>query len=377
MIAFPEVIEPRVSVVMVTYDAWDWIERSLAALARHTPPVFEVIIVDNGSSPATVQRLEREVAGARLVLNDENEGFGPATNRGAALARGEVLALINSDLEVHAGWLEPLLEVLDGDSRCGAVAPRVLNLDGTLQEAGAIVARDGTTAKLGEGEPADAFAYRFRRRVDYAGAECLLVRREAFEAVGGFDPVYAPAYYEDADLCFALAAAGLSTIYEPRSTVTHAMHASGGLDQAWRLTERNRPVFAMRWAEQLAGRPPGVEPWEPRRRLEARDALTPFRALLIGAAVRAPERMRITAVLDDPSSVAPAAEVELAETPADWAAWLESRRGFYDLVAGVSALPGELEALVRKTQPHAIRTTGPLDYVKVSALLRAAASSQA
>ena len=156
MIAFPEVAEPRVSVVMVTHDAWEWIERSLAALARHSPPVYEVIVVDNASSPATVQRLEREVVGARLIRNAENEGFGPATNRGVAQARGEVLALLNSDLEVNAGWLEPLLEVLDGDAGCGAVAPRVLNLDGTLQEAGAIVARDGTTAKLGDGEPADA-----------------------------------------------------------------------------------------------------------------------------------------------------------------------------------------------------------------------------
>jgi GT2 family glycosyltransferase len=372
VIAFPEVAEPRVSVVMVTHDAWEWIERSLAALGRHTPPVYEVIVVDNASPPAMVERLERELTGARLIRNAENAGFGPATNRGAAEARGEVLALINSDLEVHAGWLEPLLDVLDGEPGCAAVAPRVLNLDGTLQEAGAIVARDGTTAKLGDGDPADALAHRFRRRVDYAGAECLLVRREAFAAVGGFDAVYAPAYYEDADLCFALAAAGRSTLYEPRSVVTHAMHGSGGLGQAIRLTERNRPVFAARWAERLADRPPGVEPWRLRRQLEARDALAPARALLIGVAVAAPVGVRVTAVLDDPTCVAPAPEVELAAMPADWAAWLGSRRFFYDVVVGVSPLPDELDALVRETQPQAIRATGPLDHTRLSELLRAA-----
>jgi len=198
---------------MVTRDAWGWIERSLSALAGCTPPVFEVIVVDNMSSPATVARLEHDVAGIRLLRNAHNEGFGPASNQGAAEARGELLALLNSDLEVHEGWLEPLLEVLDADPACAAVAPQVVNLDGSLQEAGALVARDGSTAKC-------VFQPGFRRRIDYAGAECLLVRRAAFQAVGGFADVYAPAYYEDVELCFALAEAGLTVVYEPRS-VSH------------------------------------------------------------------------------------------------------------------------------------------------------------
>jgi len=371
-VAFPPVAAPRVSVVMVTHDAWEWIERSLSALAAHTPAVYEVIIVDNGSSPATLGRLERGVAGVRLIRNAENEGFGPATNRGAAQARGEVLALLNSDLVVHAGWLEPLLEVLEEDRGCGAVAPRVLNVDGTLQEAAAVVARDGRTAKLGDGGPRDALMYRFRRRVDYAGAECLLVRRAAFLNAGGFDPVYAPGYYEDADLCFALAAAGLSTIYEPRSVVTHAMHGSGGREQAVRLSERNRPVFAARWGDRLADRPPTVEPWRPRRVLEARDALTPGRVLVIGGVLPAPEGVRVTAVLDDPASAATAPEVEVVEAPADWAAWLRARRFFYDVVTSTSPLPAGLEAIVRETQPQAVRATGPLDPARLSELLRAA-----
>jgi hypothetical protein len=90
-------------------------------------------------------------------------------------------------------------------------------------------------------------------------------------------------------------------------------------------------THATRWADRLASRPPGVEPWQPRRRLEAPDALMPARALLIGNAVAAPEGVRITAVFDDPNSVAAAPEVKLTATPTDWAAWLESRRLFYEL----------------------------------------------
>ena len=149
--AFAPAGSARVSVVMATHDAWGWIERSLAALAEHTPPVYEVIVVDNASSPATIDHLTGDVAGIRLIRNAENRGFGPANNQGAAEARGEILALLNSDLLVHAGWLGPLLARLDADPACGAVAPRVLNVDGTLQEAGAILARDGTAAKHGDG----------------------------------------------------------------------------------------------------------------------------------------------------------------------------------------------------------------------------------
>jgi GT2 family glycosyltransferase len=362
VITFPAVAVPRVSVVMVTHDAWEWVERALAALARHTRPVYEVVVVDNASTPATRRRLHEEVAGARLIENASNEGFGTGCNQGAAAARGEVIVLLNSDAFVHAGWLEPLLELLDADPGCAAVAPRVLNLDGSLQEAGALVARDGTTAVC-------AFEPDFSRRVDYAGAECLLVRRTAFEAAGGFADVYAPAYYEDVELCFALADAGATVRYEPRSTVTHALHGSDGPDAARALVERNRPVFAARWTDQLADRPPGVEPALPRRQLEARDVHTPVRVLVVGDSVPAPAGVRVTAV-GAPAGGEP--EVEVVAEPDDWSAWLGERRFFYDVVVTRDEPVPALAAALAVTQPQALRATGALDASRLRGLLVAA-----
>jgi O-antigen biosynthesis protein len=362
VITFAAVAAPRVSVVMVIHDAWEWAERALAALARCTPPVYEVVLVDNASTPATRRRLHEDVAGARLIENTRNEGFGPACNQGVASARGEVIALLNSDALVHPGWREPLLEVLDADPGCAALAPRVLNLDGSLQEAGALVARDGTTAVC-------AFEPGFARRVDYAGAECLLVRRTAFEAAGGFADVYAPAYYEDADLCFALAEAGATVRYEPRSTITHALHRSGGLDTARALVERNRPVFAARWAAQLADRPPGVEPALPRRQLEARDVHTPARVLVIGGSVPAPAGVRVTAV-GAPAAGEP--EVEVVAAPEDWSAWLGERRFFYDVIVTRGEPQPALATALAVTQPQALRATGALDASRLRGLLVAA-----
>jgi O-antigen biosynthesis protein len=362
MIRFPAVEAPRVTVAMVTHDAWEWAERSLDALARHTPPVYEVVVVDNASPPAMRARLREEVSGIRLLENDHNAGFGPACNQAVAAARGELIALLNSDALVHEGWLEPLLGVLDADPRCAAVAPRVLHLDGSLQEAGALVARDGTTAVC-------AFEPGFARRVDYAGAECLLVRKAAFDAAGGFADVYAPAYYEDVDLCFALAEQGWTVRYEPQATVTHALHGSGGLDTAVALVERNRPRFAARWADRLADRPPGVEPARPRRQLEARDVHTPARVLVIGGSAAAPEGVRVTAV-----GVPPAGEpeVEVVEPRQDWAAWLGERRFFYDVVVVAAACEPELERALAATQPQAVRATGELTGSRLRELLVAA-----
>jgi Glycosyl transferase family 2 len=205
----PDSGTPELSVVMVVKDAWVLIECALAALVAYTDRPFEVIIVDNRSRDATRPRLS-ELDNARMVLNDQNRGFDPATNQGAEHARAErLLLLLNTDTFVRPGWLEPLIETLE-QSTVAAVVPRFLHLDGSLQEAGVLLARDGTVRFYGEHDDPDRLCYRFRRRVDLGSAACMLVRRSDFDRLGGFDPRYAPAYYEDADFCLQLAQSGPS-----------------------------------------------------------------------------------------------------------------------------------------------------------------------
>ena len=255
-IVFPPVQRPRVSVLIVTFGARDLVEKALRALVAYTEPVYEVIIIDNGS-PADVLELLREgVRGARIVENGRNVGFGPACNQAAGYARGEALFFLNSDAFVHEGWLPPMLETLDGDPSVAAVGPRVLNTDGTLQEAGSILYRDGCTAFRGFGEDPTRPEYLEPCVVDYASASCLLVRRRAFHDVGGFDPVYAPAYFEDVDLCLALAERGGKTVYEPRAVVTHVRGGASPTSTSLAIWSRNRPVFEARWRHRLTSCPP-------------------------------------------------------------------------------------------------------------------------
>jgi GT2 family glycosyltransferase len=376
-LCFPAVERPAVSIVMVTYNAADWARRALEALADHTPACYELIVVDNASSDGTRELLASELRQATLVLNDGNRGFGSANNQGAARAVGRHLLFLNNDALVGPDWLPPLIERIESHERIGAVGPRLLNLDGSLQIAGALLSRSGSTLELGYGEDADASAYRFPRIVDYLSGACLLVRRVAFDEVGGFDPAYELAYFEDADLCLSLAARGYRVAYEPRSSVTHVRGASPRGDLGSTLAPRNRSIFRRRWSTVLASRPLSPLQATARRLLAARDAPAPMLILVVG---ELPEPLLDTAFLARVTLI-PArdlgagaerllrAGVEIASGVDDWCRWLEERRFHYDAV--IAERPAaEIEAVVRRTQPQAtwlspgrLEELGPLDYV--------------
>ncbi len=272
-LAFPVGSRPAVSIVIVTHGAERWVWRALAAILEHTEPPYEVIVVDNASPRDMVRRLHADLENVRVVWNDTNRGFGPANNQAAALAAAPLLAFVNSDALVHAGWLTLLRQRLESAPDVAAVAPQLRNLDGTLQEAGALLFGNGYTQFVGFGDDPSKPAYRFPREVDYASAACLLVRASAFAEVGGFAARYAPAYYEDVDFCLELRRRGYRILYEPRAVVTHVRGASGDADLAKRLWFRNHPLFLARWKGFLATRPLYTpEDGDPRLQAAARDA---------------------------------------------------------------------------------------------------------
>lgn len=395
-ISFTRANAPVVSAVMVTYGHWDWASRSLRAFAEATDDPYEVIVVDNASPDDTPQRLASELENAQVLLNPANYGFGAACNQGAACARGKFLVFLNSDTLVHDGWLLPLLDCLS-DPGVGAVAPRILNRDGSLQEAGSLVSPRFGAAPYGEGQPASRPEYRFRRVVDYASAACLVVRRSAFNEVGGFDPMYGRGYFEDVDLCLALADRGYSVVYEPRSTVTHVKWVSFGEDQARELVDRNRALFSRRWRHRLGLRPDSIGHEGPRHCIAVRDAVASDRILFVARRVpRPPDQLR--AVLElvtarwstaavalladerdaDSADALLALGVEVVERD-DHEAWLRERRFHYDTVLLAADVPERLARVVHETQPQAYRiaTThgdAPRAGSRVDAVLPAAAS---
>jgi GT2 family glycosyltransferase len=381
-VTFPRVDRPVLSVVMVTYGGWDWPRRALEALLEHTDPVFEVVVVDNASPDETPARLREEVRGARLLFNERNLGFGPAANQGAAETTGRYLCFLNPDALVQPGWLPPLLETLEGSSGAGAVVPRFLAPDGRVDEAGSLVDRDARTLAYGRGEEAADPRFRFRRVIDYGSAACLVMPAWTFRRVGGFDPVFHPAYCEDVDLMLSVRALGLATVYDPRSTVIHAGAASSNDVVRAALIERNRPILLERWRDELADRPSliGAED-HPHRAVAIRDASAPDRLMiateeggdqrlesLAGSLAESRRDIRVTVmrlareagrVPSHPGEDLLARGAE-AVTPVDPSAWLDDYRLHYTaVILDGPRVAGRLEEGLRRSQPGVLRAYSP------------------
>ncbi|TDR43115.1 GT2 family glycosyltransferase [Tahibacter aquaticus] len=286
-IVLPAWPQPQVSIVIPVYNKIAYTLACLASLAQHAGKAsFEVIVVDDCSSDDTPKSLA-DVDGLRVVRNTQNLGFVGSCNAGAAAAHGEFVLFLNNDTVVTPGWLEALLRCFAEQPDAGLVGAKLVYPDGRLQEAGGIVFRDGSGWNYGRFEdPADP-RYNFRREADYCSGAAIMLRRSLFEQLGSFDRRYAPAYYEDTDLAFAVRAAGLKVYYEPQSTVVHFEGISAGTDTASgmkRYQVVNQEKFLEKWKDALTRQPlpiddaakaPHAASFRKSRRLLIVDACTP------------------------------------------------------------------------------------------------------
>ena len=251
---FPEVSEPEVSLVMPVHSRADLTHKCLHSIAVNTEgPSYEVIVVDDQADDSTKTVLT-ETEGARVLVNRENLHFLRSMNRGCSEARGKYLVLLNNDVEVEPGWLTALVHRVESEPDVGVVTPKFLYPDRTLSEAGGSVFEDGSAWNYGRGEPPELWPFNFVREVDYGSAAALLVRADVWHSLDGFDERYAPAYYEDTDLCFAAREAGWRVMYEPSAVVIHHEGASSGTDLTSgvkRMQTVNQEKFRQKWRERL------------------------------------------------------------------------------------------------------------------------------
>jgi N-acetylglucosaminyl-diphospho-decaprenol L-rhamnosyltransferase len=225
-----------VTAIVVNYNAADHLAACIESLVANR--LSAVIVVDNDSSDGS-DRAAR-AAGARWVPTGANLGYGRAANYGAALPEARAarfLLVCNPDLRVGEGAVEALVASLRADPSLGVVGPRLLNGDGTLYPSARTF--PNMVDAIGHGlfgmiAPGNRFTRRYRlldwdhdepARVDWISGACFLARREAWNAVGGFDPSYFM-YMEDVDLCWRLGRAGWKVGYEPAAEVIHVQGVS-------------------------------------------------------------------------------------------------------------------------------------------------------
>ena len=251
---FAQVEDPLVSIIIPVYNEYRVTINCLRALLENTAGVsYEVIIADDCSTDLTTSIAER-MGNIRVVRGSENLRFIGNCNRAAAHARGKFLLFLNNDTAVCPGWLPPLVEVLQTRASVGIVGPRLLFPNGKLQEAGAIMWRDGSAWNFGRMDDPDKPDYSYLKETDYISGACLMIRAHLWAQLGGFDTRYAPAYYEDADIAFATREAGYQVIYQPLSSVFHFEGISNGteLDSGVKQYQvQNQARFREKWAEVL------------------------------------------------------------------------------------------------------------------------------
>ncbi|MFO1283017.1 MAG: glycosyltransferase [Burkholderiales bacterium] len=299
-LAFRAAADPRWTIVVPAYGEPLLTYTCLASLhetVRHE--AVEVIVVDDASPEPLAESLAA-VSGVRFERAAVNGGFVAACNRGARLARGARLVFLNNDTIVTPGWLDAIERTFERHPDAGIVGAKLVYPDGTLQEAGGIVWRDGSAWNVGRGADPDRPEFNYARRVDYVSGACLAVDRALFAAIGGFDARYSPAYYEDTDLAFAVRAAGRSVWYQPEATVVHFEGRTSGTDLAAGVKRHqvvNRETFARKWAIELARhRPNGEAP------ALAADRDVGFRVLVVDACMLTPDRdsgsLRMQAIVE-------------------------------------------------------------------------------
>lgn len=259
---------PRLSVIIVTYNSRDHIDRCLGSLVEHAPAIeHDIVVVDNASTDDTSAAIRARWTGVRVIEAGANLGFARANNLGIQQTSGDLILLLNPDTIVQAGSIDTLISALDARPDAAVAGPRLVDGDGRAELSfGAMMsplAELRQKALVGGNDRGISAVSAYvewlthrPREVDWVSGACLLVRRADAEAVGLMDERYFM-YAEDVDFCAAVRARGRRVLFAPSAEVVHlrgqsrAM-ASAATERAYRRSqiafyEKHHP----RWAPAL------------------------------------------------------------------------------------------------------------------------------
>lgn len=247
------------SILIVGYRAYDELEHCLASVTLHEPDA-EIIVIDHAADAQRSEALARTFPSVRYVSRSENPGFGAGINAAARLASRPLFLLLNPDMQLHAPVVARLAGAFAADAAVGVAGGQIREPDGSVQASArrfpdVTTAFGGRTSWLTRIAPGNPLSRRNlaatepaggRAVVDWVTGAFMMIRRDLFERIGGFDERFF-LYWEDADFCRRAAAAGFVTVYEPSA---EAVHLTGRASRhaPWRsLAAFHRSVFRYYW----------------------------------------------------------------------------------------------------------------------------------
>ncbi|MEW6108499.1 MAG: glycosyltransferase [Nitrospirota bacterium] len=250
---------PDVSIVIPAYNAWEMNYQCINSIQENTFGVsYEVIIGDDASTDET-KDIKSFIENIVVARNEDNLGFLHNCNTAAKQAKGKYILFLNNDTEVCPGWLSPLVDLMENDPTVGMTGSKLIYPDGRLQEAGGIIWNDASGWNFGHKQSPDAPEFNYVKEVDYISGASVLIRKNLWEKIGGFDTTYTPAYCEDSDLAFEVRKQGYKVLYQPLSQVVHYEGYSHGTEtrEGLKGTEikayqkLNNEKFRLKWKDVL------------------------------------------------------------------------------------------------------------------------------
>jgi len=216
---------PLVSILILNYNGLRYVDRCLSSVLCTSYPRFEVVFIDNASRDGSYEYVKREYSASqrlKIVRNDRNYGFAKGNNVGARYARGEYLVFLNIDTEVDPDWLKEAVEALESDPSIGAAQLKLLRMDDPqrLDTCGHKLTPYGFTYEIGLNDEASRYNRPFEVLAGKGAA--LMVRRDVFKEVGGFDEDYF-LLREETDLCWRIWLRGYRVVFIPSAVVYHAV----------------------------------------------------------------------------------------------------------------------------------------------------------
>lgn len=239
-------LNPKVSVVIANYNGKHYLKDCLDSLYIQNFKDFEIILVDNDSSDGSADLVEGEYPDVILIRNPANLGFAEGTNQGIRDSKGEFILTLNNDTRLEPGFLDRILDPMEGNGRVGICASKMLFPDGRINSTGLCISRSGAAWNRGMFQE-DKGQYDHQEEVFGASAGAALYRRSMLDEIGLFDEDFFM-YMEDVDLSFRARLAGWNCIYVPAAVVYHHHGGTAGYmsDMAVYYGNRNNPWVVLK-----------------------------------------------------------------------------------------------------------------------------------
>ena len=217
----------RIAVVILNWNGKSWLEKFLPMVLKYSDSA-QIYVVDNTSTDDSVSFLENNFPSVKVIQNIQNSGFAGGYNEGLKQVEEEIYCLLNSDVEVTEGWLEPVLNLFQQNQEIAAIQPKILSYDrknyfefagaggGLIDNLGYPYCRGRVFDDLEE----DKGQYDDEMEIFWASGCCFFIRKSDFWLIGGFDERFF-AHQEEIDLCWRLINLGKKIFYTGKSTIYH------------------------------------------------------------------------------------------------------------------------------------------------------------